>query len=385
VLLAFGCATTKPPLPPPDAIPLVTRVEVEEPFIELWVEDSKEVPAAEAEQALREARAALDGALAGVRTDADPQAFLLVRERAVAVTSARRSQQALATAGIVIGVIAVAVLIVVLVVVLAKSGGGKGGDSGSGGGALPVPPVGGGSGPAPAPPRVAPPPAAPVPRAAPSPGVALPRGGPAPAIPAPPVAAPVAIPAPLAAAGAAPPPGTVRPAPPRSVPGPVQAPPRAAPAPPPPPYPAAGPLSIPPPYPYPPPWPYPAIDVDAYFQLALQLAFEPPAPGPPAAAEPWAAGVVSAPAEAAPATEAPPYEPPADPFPSAARASLDLEQRGFWDQAETILDLALADARTGEILWSATVRAHEDPRDRAAVAALVRSALEKAPFLRPAP
>jgi hypothetical protein len=120
--------------------------------------------------------------------------------------------------------------------------------------------------------------------------------------------------------------------------------------------------------------------VEAYFQFALQLALEPPAP--PGFAEPGVADV-AAPGE--PATAAPGYDLPPEPFPAAAQASLGLEERDFWAGPETILDLALADAGTGAILWSATVRAHEDPRDRAAMAALVREALGKAPFFRAAP
>jgi hypothetical protein len=125
--------------------------------------------------------------------------------------------------------------------------------------------------------------------------------------------------------------------------------------------------------------------VDAFFQLGLQLAFELPVPEPPPDAAAGAGAVAGAPPEPERAAEAPAHDLPADPFSTAASASLDLDQRTFWDGDETILDLALADARTGELLWSATVRARADPRDRAAVAALLREALRKAPFLRTAP
>jgi hypothetical protein len=395
LLLAFGCATVKPPLPPPADVPPLTRVAVEEPAIELWLEDSSQVPPAEAEKALREARAALDAALAVVRTDPDPQAFLLVRERAVAVTSDRETQQGLATAGLVIAVVALAVLVVVAIVVGAKGGGSKGSSA----------PSAASGGPAPAPPRSAAPAAAPpVARAAPPPSVPSPPAASLPAAPGPATAPPLAPPAPASGAPApapprtgapseapstaVPPPGTVRPAPPRAVPGPAPAPPRpgavppAAPyprlPPPPPPLAPPGPLPYPPSFAYPPaaPWPYPWVDADAYFQLAMQLAFDLPV-SPPTDAPGTVGGALPEPEPAGG------YASPSHPFP--AWASLDLEQRGFWDGDETLLDLALADARTGEVLWSTTVRARKDPRERAAVAALVREALRSAPFLRPAP
>jgi hypothetical protein len=77
------------------------------------------------------------------------------------------------------------------------------------------------------------------------------------------------------------------------------------------------------------------------------------------------------------------YDPPADPFAHAGQATLDLASRSFWDGTETVLDMALEDAATGAVLWSVTVRTDADPRDRKAVARLVREALGKAPFVRP--
>jgi len=89
--------------------------------------------------------------------------------------------------------------------------------------------------------------------------------------------------------------------------------------------------------------------------------------------------------DVAPLGEASAFAPPPDPFLSAGLATLGLDQRSFWDGHDTVLDFALEDATTGDVLWSATVRSDADPRDHAAMAKLVLQALGRAPFLRVRP
>jgi len=120
------------------------------------------------------------------------------------------------------------------------------------------------------------------------------------------------------------------------------------------------------PGPYAPP-PWLEVDLSFWIDWTLQLAAapEPEAEAPPETSS--AAGIA--------ATLG---------IPPAAwtQTSLDLDARGFWDGDETILDFALEDPVTGEVLWTATVRSHADPRHRGAMAELVREALGTASFLR---
>jgi hypothetical protein len=102
------------------------------------------------------------------------------------------------------------------------------------------------------------------------------------------------------------------------------------------------------------------VDLSFWIDWSLQLAAA-PEPEPEAAPETSAAAGMAAILGIPPA--------------AWTQASLDLGARGFWDGDETILDLALEDAVTGEVLWAASVRSHEDPRNAAAMAALVRQAL----------
>jgi hypothetical protein len=77
------------------------------------------------------------------------------------------------------------------------------------------------------------------------------------------------------------------------------------------------------------------------------------------------------PLEAA-AAWAPPAPPPFDPT-----------ERGYLDGDETLLDLQLEEARTGAVLWSASVRGWIDPRDREGVSRLVDEVLRDQPWARP--
>jgi hypothetical protein len=121
-LFAFGCATVRVPVSalsePADAAGVIAP-----PITELWIESSEEVPAELSAKMDGQARAALDEALASreIRADAAgaTDAVLFVRERAVATTEARQSQQTWAKVGIVVGI----VVVVVAVVVIAVSGG----------------------------------------------------------------------------------------------------------------------------------------------------------------------------------------------------------------------------------------------------------------------
>lgn len=121
-LLAFGCATVRVPVAPLGQ-PSDAPGTVAPPLTELWLESSEEVPPEEARNAEAQARAALASALEGREIPSDAagasDAVLFVRERAVALTGARRKQQAWAKVGIVAGVV---VVIAVAVVALTRGG-----------------------------------------------------------------------------------------------------------------------------------------------------------------------------------------------------------------------------------------------------------------------
>ncbi|HET6921512.1 MAG TPA: hypothetical protein VFI16_00060, partial [Anaeromyxobacteraceae bacterium] len=116
-LVAFGCATTREPLPPPPLSPPVERVYFEDAELELWVEGAGSVDPAESQRAQAESRAALQAAIDGRGAPAaEAEAVLVLRERAVARTAQRKSNQALATAGLVVGVVAVVAVVVIALV-----------------------------------------------------------------------------------------------------------------------------------------------------------------------------------------------------------------------------------------------------------------------------
>jgi len=120
-LLAFGCATVRVPVTaseePGDGAGVIAP-----PIVELWIESSDQVPPELAASTEARTRSALNAALAerDIRSDAAgaTDAVLFVRERAVAVTEARHSQQTWAKVGIVVGI----VVVVAAVVILAVSG-----------------------------------------------------------------------------------------------------------------------------------------------------------------------------------------------------------------------------------------------------------------------
>jgi hypothetical protein len=70
----------------------------------------------------------------------------------------------------------------------------------------------------------------------------------------------------------------------------------------------------------------------------------------------------------APPEPPPPYVPPPPP-------TMPVEERGFFDGDEVVIDLYLQDARSGDTLWSASARDWADPRDAAAVTRLLEQAL----------
>ncbi len=106
------------------------------------------------------------------------------------------------------------------------------------------------------------------------------------------------------------------------------------------------------PAPLPPPAP-PGVNVAVGIDLPIPL---PEGGPPPEAAPPW-------------------VEPPPPPF--------DPKARGFFDGDETLLDLELEDERTGEVLWSASVRGWIDPRDSEEVSRLLDEVLRAQPWARP--
>src|ERR1051325_7488636 len=127
VLLCFGCATVRVPAgsvegPPPDL------GEVADPKVELWLESGSAPSPSETAQAQKAARDALAVAIAQRRPDVsglgaeDP--VIVVRERAVTRTAARKREQAAARVGMVVGIVAVAAA-AVFVALTSKGGGSK--------------------------------------------------------------------------------------------------------------------------------------------------------------------------------------------------------------------------------------------------------------------
>jgi hypothetical protein len=117
-LITFGCATARPPEHGPS--PLTgRRLALAEPHLELWMEGTKPVDPRESAEALAKSREALALAVESRGLDApDPDALVVIRERAVARTGERKTAQAWSVAGLVVGF----VVVVVVAVVLAKSG-----------------------------------------------------------------------------------------------------------------------------------------------------------------------------------------------------------------------------------------------------------------------
>ena len=120
-LLAFGCTTVRIPASGPTE-PIDGAGVIAPPITELWIESSEEVPAELARRTDAQVRVALAEARAGRQIPRDAggasDAVLFVRQRAVALTEARHSQQNWAKVGIVVG----AVVVVVALVAIAVSG-----------------------------------------------------------------------------------------------------------------------------------------------------------------------------------------------------------------------------------------------------------------------
>lgn len=145
--VCFGCATVRVPS---GAIsePIPVRDGVAEPQVALWIEDTKGADPAATLRASAAARAALAQALEG-RTDFEGDAMLVVRAQGVTRTPARRKDQKLAVAGLVVG--SVAVVAAVVAIAVATKGKGVRGKAPASAAAAPAPKVASGARPAPRP------------------------------------------------------------------------------------------------------------------------------------------------------------------------------------------------------------------------------------------
>src|SRR5439155_1719480 len=116
-LFAFGCATVRIPVTAPDE-PADGAGVIAPPIVELWIESSDQVPPELAASTEARTRSALGAALAECEIPSDAagatDAVLFTRERAVAVTEARHSQQNWAKVGIVLGIVVVVAAVVIL-------------------------------------------------------------------------------------------------------------------------------------------------------------------------------------------------------------------------------------------------------------------------------
>jgi len=122
--LTLGCATVRMPAGQ-IADPVPIRNGVPEPQVALWIEDSSGVSPEESRRASEAARTAIAEAIAG-RTDYEGDAVLVVRAQGVTRTPARRKDQKLAIAGLVVGSVVVVAAVVVAVVATGGKGGGGG-------------------------------------------------------------------------------------------------------------------------------------------------------------------------------------------------------------------------------------------------------------------
>jgi hypothetical protein len=117
-LLAFGCATARPPaaevLAPPGPAPGQASIGLAEPDLELWMEGTKAIDPRESAQTLDLARSALSEALSHRGLEAsDPEQLLVVHAREIAVTQERKSAQVWSAVGAVVAVVAVVVIAII--------------------------------------------------------------------------------------------------------------------------------------------------------------------------------------------------------------------------------------------------------------------------------
>jgi hypothetical protein len=119
--VSFGCATVRVPASG-IADPVPVHDGYPEPQVAIWVEDTNGVSPEESRRASEAAREAIVEAIAG-RTEYEGDAVLVVRAQGVTRTPARRKDQKLAIAGIVVG----SVVVVAAVVAMVVAGKGKGG------------------------------------------------------------------------------------------------------------------------------------------------------------------------------------------------------------------------------------------------------------------
>jgi hypothetical protein len=127
-VLAFGCTTVRVPALPAGDVEDAPGT-VAQPSIELWLESPDPVPQAQSDMAADAAREAISRALSEVRISSSAlgatDAVLFVRERGVALTDARHTQQTWAKVGIVVGVVFIVAAIIIGVTKTTGSHGGS--------------------------------------------------------------------------------------------------------------------------------------------------------------------------------------------------------------------------------------------------------------------
>jgi hypothetical protein len=116
-VFAFACTTVRVPALTAEASGDAPG-SIAPPVVELWLESSDPVAQRESDAAADAARAAIGQALSDVRVDPSAlgasDAVLFVRERGVALTSAREHAQTWAKVGIAVGIVVVAAVLVIL-------------------------------------------------------------------------------------------------------------------------------------------------------------------------------------------------------------------------------------------------------------------------------
>src|SRR5512140_2823254 len=115
-VVAFGCATTRPPDGGPLQLGVAPRVALAEPAGELWMEGAEPVDPNGAGGACSQAPGAMLAAVAG-RAGLDspaPEQVLVVRARGIARTEARKSAQVWSIVFVIFVVVAIIVTTVLL-------------------------------------------------------------------------------------------------------------------------------------------------------------------------------------------------------------------------------------------------------------------------------
>jgi hypothetical protein len=122
---------------------------------------------------------------------------------------------------------------------------------------------------------------------------------------------------------------------------------------------------------------YPAARPGGFIYWEMGIAFHAPVPFDPDIVSDGEAPLLAGPPADDTADDVEPLPPPLPPLPEMEKLALD--QRGFFDGDQTLLEVDVVDRATGSVLWTRRVKSGTDPRDRRDVARLLDEALADLP------